>query len=159
MKIKGLEFHEIRKAPLYLYVGKKNPYYNKKVVDEKAICKMRFVQHYEEQYSLYNHLGHLREDGFYNGENVKMASTNSDYFLIQLLNNTEYCTIGSSYMKERYREYNIRAIPIASCEKSIIFGYIKRLKNPLSPITQRFINYLKLECKKQEEQEEEECEE
>ena len=154
VKIKGLEFHEITKAPLYLFVGKKNSYYSRESIDEKAICKMHFIQHYEEQYSLYNHLGHLREDGFYNGENTKMASTNSGYFLMQLLSNTEYCTIDSSYLRNELHYDGIRAIPISSCENSIIFGYLKRLKNPLSPIAQRFIDYLKAECKKQKEEEE-----
>lgn len=71
--------------------------------------------------------------------------TNSDHFLIQLLKNTEYGSIGSSFIKNKYDEYGLHAIPIESCEDSISFGYIKRARSEISDIAEDFIEYLKEE--------------
>lgn len=145
IRCKGLKYFELKKTPLYLYVGKNNKLYNAEFIEEKTLRKIKLVQHYEEQYSLYNHLGHLKEDVFYDEEKTPTSYTNSDHFLIQLLKNTEYGSIGSSFIKNKYDEYGLHAIPIESCEDSISFGYIKRARGEISDIAEDFIEYLKEE--------------
>ena len=145
IRCKGLKYFELKKTPLYLYVGKNNKLYNAEFIEEKTLRKIKLVQHYEEQYSLYNHLGHLKEDVFYDEEKTPTSYTNSDHFLIQLLKNTEYGSIGSSFIKNKYDEYGLHAIPIESCEDSISFGYIKRARSEISDIAEDFIEYLKEE--------------
>ena len=101
VKSKGLEYHELAKTPLYLFVGKNSPLYTKESVNETAIRDIKLIQYDEKQFSLYNHLGHIKEDIIYNGESVSISYTNSDCFLIQLLKNTEYGSIGSSFTKDQ----------------------------------------------------------
>lgn len=49
---------------------------------------------------------------------MSISYTNSDSFLTQLIKNTEYGCIGSSFVKNQYHELGIKAIPITSCEKA-----------------------------------------
>ena len=142
VKTKGLEYHELTKAPLYLFVGINNPLYKKEAVDETDLKDIKLVQYHEKQFSLYNHLGHIKEDIIYNGDSVSISYTNSDSFLTQLIKNTEYGSIGSSFVKNQYQEHGIKAIPILSCDKSISFGYIKRKKDILSDLGKSLITYL-----------------
>lgn len=142
VRAKGLEYHELAKTPLYLFVGKNSPLYTKESVNETAIRDIKLIQYDEKQFSLYNHLGHIKEDIIYNGESVSISYTNSDCFLIQLLKNTEYGSIGSSFTKDQYQEFGIRAIPILSCEKSVSFGYIKRRRDSLSNLAKSLVSYI-----------------
>lgn len=138
---KGLEYHELMKSSLYLFVGKKNPLYRKRSVDETMLKDIKLIQYHEKQFSLYNHLGHIKEDIIYNGDSVSISYTNSDSFLTQLLKNTEYASIASTFVKNQLHEPGIKAIPISSCEKSISFGYIKRKKDDLSDLAESLILY------------------
>ena len=146
IKNKGLKFFEIKKTPLYLYVGKKSPLYGNEYIEEKDVRNIKLIQRYEEQYSLYNHLGHLKEDIFLSGEKSYISYTNSDHFLMHLLKNTEYGSIDSCFIENKHREDGIQAIPILSAENSISFGYIKRVRDSLSTVAEEFISYLNEEC-------------
>ena len=114
-------------------------------IEEKDIRNIKLVQYSEDQYSLYNHLGHLKEDTFFNKGKSNITYTNSNYFLVQLLKNTEYGSISSGFMENKYGEYGIKPIKILSSEDSVSFGYIKRSRDNLSDIAQEFISYLKEE--------------
>ncbi|MEG1496327.1 MAG: LysR family transcriptional regulator [Clostridiales bacterium] len=142
VRSKGLEFIELKKTPLYLYLGKNNPYYGFESISEDVIHKMKFIQHHEEQYSLFNHLGHLQKGVFNHSYEAKIASTNSDHFLLQLLRNTDYCTISSNLFKDSDEIPGLRAIPIESCGQCVSFGYLKRKLHSFSPITRIFLKYL-----------------
>lgn len=141
-KAKGLQYFELAKTPLCLFVGKNSTLYNNESIDEKMIRDIKLIQHYEDQYSLFNHLGHLKEDTYYIGDKASISYTNSDDFLIQLIKNTEFCSIGSSLIKDKYEDFGIKAIPISSCENKISFGYIKRFRDEISEIGKEFISYL-----------------
>ena len=142
IKSKGLEYHELTKVPLYLFVGRNNPLYKKDSVEETDLKDIKLVQYHEKQFSLYNHLGHIKEDIIYNGDSVSISYTNSDSFLIQSLKHTEHGSIASSFVKNQYQEYGIKAIPIISCERSISFGYIRRKKDKVSDLGESLIEYL-----------------
>ena len=142
IKSKGLEYHELTKVPLYLFVGRNNPLYKKDSVEETDLKDIKLVQYHEKQFSLYNHLGHIKEDIIYNGDSVSISYTNSDSFLTQSLKHTEHGSIASSFVKNQYQEYGIKAIPIISCERSISFGYIRRKKDKVSDLGESLIEYL-----------------
>ena len=83
-------------------MGRNNPLYKKDSVEETDLKDIKLVQYHEKQFSLYNHLGHIKEDIIYNGDSVSISYTNSDSFLTQLIKNTEYGCIGSSFVKNQY---------------------------------------------------------
>ncbi|MGM9533918.1 MAG: LysR family transcriptional regulator [Intestinibacter sp.] len=141
IKSKGLEYHELAKTPLYLFVGPNSPLYTRESVDKATIKDVKLVQYQEKQYSLYSQLGHIKEDFLYNRDNISVSYTNSDCFLIQLLKNTSCGFIGSSFVNNQYQEYGIKAIPILSYEKSISFGYIHRRRDSLSNLAKSLILY------------------
>ena len=142
IKSKGLEYHELTETPLYLFVSKNSPLYTSESVDKTAIKDIKLIQYNETQYSLYNHLGHIKEELLYNIDNISISHTNSDSFLIQVLKNTDFGFIGSSFVNNQYQEYGIKAIPILSCETSVSFGYVHRRRDSLSDLAKSFILYL-----------------
>lgn len=142
IRAKGLEFCELAKLPLYVFLGKENPLAQKEKITEKDVRELKMVQREEEKDSLYSHLGMIKENVFYQNEHRETLYTNSEYFLLQLLKNTDYCLVGSSFLKEEYEEYGICAIPIRGNENEVSFGYVKRRRDALSDIAQEFLQYL-----------------
>lgn len=142
IKMKGLKFFELGKYPLYLYASKNNGWSKFDTISEGMLSKIKFVQYREGQYSLYSHLGHLKEDVIYGGDYAEVAVSNSNHFLIQLLKNTEYCSISSSFIKDEFKDEGIVAIPIEPLDANVSFGYIKRSRDNLSPLAQNFLEYL-----------------
>jgi DNA-binding transcriptional LysR family regulator len=142
MKSKGLHFEVLKELPLCVFVGSRHELYESKTISEEELSKLKMVQFYEKQYSLHSHLGHLKDDIVYGGEDAEVAYTNSNHLVNQLLMNTDYCMIGTSFIREEYQDMGIRAIPIAGSENTVTFGYIRRMKNDLSPIASSFIAFL-----------------
>ncbi|WP_051540383.1 LysR family transcriptional regulator [Clostridium ihumii] len=143
IKSKGMEYTELRKVSLCLFLGKNSIISKNEIISQQSIKDTKLIQHYEDKYSLFDHLGHLKEDAFYIGENTSISYTNSDSFLIQLLKNTDFCSIGTSLAKDKYEYCGIQVIPITECEEKVSFGYIKRSRDELSDIGNKFIIYLK----------------
>ncbi|MCH1982332.1 LysR family transcriptional regulator [Ruminococcus sp. OA3] len=142
LKTKGLGFHELARTSIYLFCSEKNPLFDRRYVSEKDLEAVKLIQRREEIHSLSNHLGVLNGDGLSRSGRQEIAYTNSDHFLIQMLKNTDYCSVDSSFLKDKYKEYHIKAIPVRGSENSVSFGYIKRIKDSLTEIADEFIRYL-----------------
>ncbi|KIR02971.1 Transcriptional regulator [Lachnospiraceae bacterium TWA4] len=143
VRMKGLHFEELGRYPLFLYAGKQNRWSKFPTITEQMLSKIKLVQYNEKHYSLYSHLGHLKEDIIYGAESTEVATTNSDHFVFELLKNTEYCSISSSFIDDSFRDDDIVAIPIEPLKASISFGYIRRSKDELSELSKEFLEYLK----------------
>lgn len=140
---KGLLFQELKDTKLYLFVGPKHPSYEAKSVDVQSIYSMKLLSNYEEHYSLINHLGHIKEDTPLKNETFLMSTTNSDYFMRHMLNNTDYSYLGSDFFNSNKRENEIRKIPVSLGNQNIVFGYIKRKNDELEEIPAGFLTFLK----------------
>ena len=140
---KGIKFYEMKRLPLYLSAGPKSPLYGKKTIEEKDLRNIKLIQYYEDQFSIYNHISYLKEDIFFNKEKSNISYTNSSQIIMQLLKNTDYCTIGSGILGNEEERKDISAIRILSSENTVSFGYIKRSKDALLPIAEEFLSYLK----------------
>lgn len=143
LKGKGLSFCELAKTPLYLFAGPHNKYYEQQQIKEVAIQSMKIVQQDEDMYSLHHQLPYLRDGSVYKSEKSSVTYTNSNQFLIQLLKNTDYGSVGSGLIKEKYEEYGIQAIPIKGYEECVSFGYFRRTRGELSSPAKAFIQYVK----------------
>lgn len=140
---KGLEYCELARTSLYLYAGEKNAYYNRKKITAQEIEKIQLIQYAEERYSLYNQLLYLKGNSVYGANKPPIIYTNSDHFLIQLLKSTNYGSIGSSFLENKYQPFGVHALPIAGAAESVSCGYLKRCKGAFSPIAHEFITFLK----------------
>lgn len=142
MRVKGLQFQALLDLPLCVFIGSNHRLHGSEVIEDEELSKLKLVQFYEKQYSLHSHLGHLKDDIMYGGENMEIAYTNSDHLVLQLLEHTDYCMIGTSFVRDKYQDMGIEAIPIAGGENTVTFGYIRRIKNDLSPIATSFLSFL-----------------
>lgn len=142
-KTKGIEFTQQSTSDLYLYTGEHSPYSQREYIEEKDLDSIKVIQHSGEDYPLRNHLGHLREEM---DASKNTLSTNSDYFIIQMLKNTDYASVGSSFQRGKYQEYGINSVLIKSSKEKMVFGYISRHKYSLSQPAQDFIDYIKANC-------------
>lgn len=142
IKTKGLCFHELECTKLYLYVGEKNPFYKKDFVDASSIHKKKLICNYEEHYSLIHHLGHIKEDTPLKNDVFITATTNSDYFISEMLRNTDCSHVGSDCYKSGKEKEGIRRIPISMENQNIIFGYIKRTKDEIGEIAKDFLVFI-----------------
>ncbi len=149
LRKKGLEFHVLAKTSLFLFCSDKNPLFDRLYVWEKDLEAVKLVQRREDVHSLSNHLGVLNGDVLYKADRQELAYTNSDHFLVQLLKRTDYCSIDSSFLKDKYKEYGIKAVPIRGSENSVSFGYIKRIRDSLSEPAKEFIGYLEEQIRKE----------
>lgn len=138
---KGMRFTQIATTPLVLFVGPNHPLANAQKVTQQDLSDLRFIQYFEDQYSLYSHLGHLREEVLLENSNQCCGRTNSDHLMTQMLLHTDLCSIGSSFMLGSLDHTGIRTIPIESSEDKVVFGYIKRKNDTLSHIAEQFLNY------------------
>lgn len=139
---KGLTFCELSREPLYLFAGPENVAYERPEITEDTIRYMKLVQQNEDMYSLHHQLKHLRDTSIYNTEKSLITYTNSNHLLIQLLKSTDYGSVGSGLIKDKYMEYGIRAIPIHGYEGGVSFGYVKRSRGELGSIAQSFVQYI-----------------
>ena len=72
-----------------------------------------------------------------------MVRTNSDHMMIRMLEKTELCNLGSYWLKDAYRQYDFRRIPVAGMEGRIAFGYISRKGEPLGADAADFLVFLR----------------
>ena len=63
--------------------------------------------------------------------------------MIQMLDQTELCNVGSYWLKNVYRQYNFGRIPVEGFQGKISYGYIKYCDRPLDPPAQDFLEFLR----------------
>jgi hypothetical protein len=60
-----------------------------------------------------------------------------------MLNRTKLCNLSSYWLKDVYRQYDFRRIPIEGMEKRIAFGYLSRKSEPLNEDVAAFLKFLR----------------
>ncbi len=73
----------------------------------------------------------------------RVVRTNSDHMMIRMLEKTELCNLGSYWLRDTFRQYDFRRIPVEGMQGRIAFGYISRKGTPLSADTADFLEFLR----------------
>lgn len=73
--------------------------------------------------------------------------TNSDHMLVDLLLNTDLCSLGVSFMDSRYEQYDIHPVELKNCDKCLLYGYVKRRQTKLSAEADDFLGLLQKSLK------------
>lgn len=142
LRYKRLSFHLIKRTQPFLFVGPAHPMYEVSSVTPQQMQCLKLVQPREDFFSFTNHLGHLKNDLGTFKKKSKMVITDSDQVMIRFLQNTELAYVGSSIMARSFENFQIRGIPIESETDYIYFGYIKRMRDELSPFGEKFVRHL-----------------
>ena len=138
-----LAFSPLLDTDLVLYVGKNHPLASRSSVTQEELAALSFIQ---------------LEDDFFTVEDLltgspafrrqtlairRVVRTNSDHMMIRMLEKTELCNLGSYWLKDSYRQYDFRRIPVAGMEGRIAFGYISHKGEPLGADAADFLEFLR----------------
>ena len=73
----------------------------------------------------------------------RVVRTNSDHMMIRMLDKTKLCNLSTFWLKDVYRQYDFRRIPVDGMEMRIAFGYLSRKGEPLNADVTAFLEYLR----------------
>lgn len=143
LEYKRLEFVSLHTVKMDLMVGTRHPLFQRTSVDDGELKNLQFVQYDEEYFSLIHHLGHINDSIHRFGKIDHIVTTNSDAALMQMVLRSGLCHLGCSRLEAAEMNPMIRYIPIENTENDVHFGYIKRQRDGISPISMELINYIK----------------
>ena len=143
LEYKRLEFVSLHTVKMDLMVGTRHPLFQRTSVDDGELKNLQFVQYDEEYFSLIHHLGHINDSIHRFGKIDHIVTTNSDAALMQRVLRSGLCHLGCSRLEAAEMNPMIRYIPIENTENDVHFGYIKRQRDGISPISMELINYIK----------------
>ncbi len=138
-----LAFKPLLDTDLVLYVGENHPLAGRASVTAEEVASLSFLQLEDDFFTVEDLLA--GEPAFRKKrlEIRRVVRTNSDHMMIRMLDKTDLCNLSTFWLKDVYRQYDFRRIPIEGMEKRIAFGYLSRKGEPLNADTTAFLNYLR----------------
>jgi len=137
-----LEFFDLGKTEPLLFVGPKHPLYHATSIVNSDLKGLQFIQAKETQNLIDFHLMQGSEDYHYLKRHNQVLLTNSRQLIAQILLETELCNISCALFPETSVQNEIRGIPMKGMRDSMVFGYIKRKRDELSPEAKQFVKYI-----------------
>lgn len=140
---KKLEFHPLDSKEVCVYVGKKNPLYERESVDFSELSKLKFVRGVRDYFSMEHHLESVSLGVISTEQLNHIVYTNSDHMIIDVLMHTDICSLGINFLHEKYSQYDVKALPINYCEPFLVIGYVIMKGKRLSKQAEWFIEEFK----------------
>lgn len=141
---KHLKFIAICQTEPFLYVGPKNPLYHAKIVTERDLRTLQYVQSQNAYVMPEMHLMEGGMDSLYYQNQGQIVVTNNRSLLTQIIRTTPLANISSGLFPDILNgQGDIHAIPIHGMKNSMIFGYVKRLRGDLPEEAVKFVEYVK----------------
>ena len=92
-------------------------------------------------FSVEHHLSHISLGAISTEQLHYSVYTNSDHLTINLLMNTDVCSLGINFLHDRYRQYDIQQLRINNCEPFLLIGYICPENGKISEASSWFIQH------------------
>ena len=143
-----LEFVELKKTQVVLYLGQLHPLYREQEIAEDELKKLKLVQCYEDEFDLNNYWRITNSQGKDMPTLKSVVITNSDCVMQQLLQTTDLANISSGYITDQVDEKKLNGIPLYEKENVVMFGYVRRKSEDLSDWGQQFITFISEKLKK-----------
>ena len=141
---KHLKFIAICQTEPFLYVGPKNPLYHAKIVTERDLRTLQYVQSQNAYVMPEMHLMEGGMDSLYYQNQGQIVVTNNRSLLTHMLRTTALANVSSGLFPDILTgQGDIHAIPIHGMKNSMIFGYVKRLRGDLPEEAVKFVEYVK----------------
>jgi DNA-binding transcriptional LysR family regulator len=137
-----LEFVELKKTQVVLYLGKKHPLYDEHEIRPEDLEKLRLVQAYEDEFDLNNYWKITNPRGKDMPTLESVVVTNSNCVMQELLQTTDLANISSGYVTSEVDEKELHGIPLYGNENVVMFGYVRRRLENLSAWGQQFIDFI-----------------
>lgn len=140
---KKLEFIPLEVKEACLYVGPNNPLYNKESIDFSELSNLRFMRGTHDFFSMEHHLEQVSLGAFGTEQLNYVIYTNSDHMNVELLLNTDICSLGINLVYKKYENYPIRSVQIKNSEPFLVIGYVTQNEHILSESAKEFIDNFK----------------
>lgn len=137
-----LEFVPLLKTDLVVYVRRQHPLYGRQSIAAENLGELEFIQLDDDFFSVEAMLEDLPAFRARKIHLPKVVSTNSGHMMIQMLENTDLCNVGSYWLSSTYRKHDFGKIRIEGLDQKITFGYLKYCKKTLSPRLEDFLIFL-----------------
>ena len=121
-----LAFTPLLDTDLVLYVGPNHPLASRASVTVEEVAALSFIQLEDDFFTVEDLLAGEPSFRKKRLEIRRAVLTNSDHMMIRMLERTELCNLGSYWLKDVYRQYDFRRIPVQGMERRIAFGYLSR---------------------------------
>ena len=121
---KKLKFIPLDMKEACVYVGPNHPRYHDESIDFQDLSSLSFVRGVREFFSVEHHLSHVSLGAISTEQLHYSVYTNSDHLTINLLMNTDVCSLGINFLYDQYRQYDVRQLQINNCEPFLLIGYI-----------------------------------
>ncbi len=138
-----LTFTPLLDTDLVLYVGTQHPLANRTSVTAEEVAALSFIQLEDDFFTVEDLLAGVPAFRKKRLAIRRVVLTNSDHMMIRMLGRTDLCNLGSYWLKDVYRQYDFRRIPVEGMEKRIAFGYLSRKGGPLQEDAEAFLSYLR----------------
>ena len=141
---KKLDFEPLDNRKLCVYAGKNHPLYERESIDFSQLSQLEFIRGARDYFSMEHHLESVSMGAISTDQLKYQIYTSSDYLYREALLNTSLCGIGIDFLTEKYRQYEIRAIPVNHCEPFLTVGYVTAQNQKLSRPAQAFLDKFRL---------------
>ena len=138
---KKLKFTPLDEKEACVYVGPYHPRYHDESIDFQDLSTLSFVCGVRDFFSVEHHLSHISLGAISTEQLHYSVYTNSDHLTINLLMNTDVCSLGINFLHDRYRQYDIQQLRINNCEPFLLIGYICPENGKISEASSWFIQH------------------
>ena len=138
----NLEFVKLKYKKPCVYVGRNSPLYGRKSISVQELSQLNLVRGIRDYFSVEHHFSQVNLNVLKNSNFNETVLTNSDHLVIDLLLNTDVCTMGIDFMHDPYRQYDIHMVAIENAESVLALGYICHSSTKLSSSCKKFIDFI-----------------
>lgn len=129
---KSLEFIPAAVKKICVYVGPEHPLYQSDSVDFSDLPGLKFMRGVRDFFSMEHHLETVSMGAIDTRALRYVVYTDSDHMSINMLLNTDVCSLGLNFMHRPYDRYDIKPLEINGCEPFLQMGYVVDSERPLS---------------------------
>lgn len=136
-----LEFEPLKTTDITLYPGVEHVYW-KDENGRMSLCGLKLIQRFPDEFSPDNYWDISDENGDSAADAETVITTNSDYIMERILQVSDLVNISGGYLAEEPWRKVTGEVPLSGRENQVIFGYVKRQNEPLSPWAGKFTEFL-----------------
>ena len=137
----NLEFHELIKDTWYVFVGPKNPLFNRKEVAMQELVQYTLIRSPDDFFS--NLTAEMVIDGVPLQKTMNnVLFLNNECTMLNMLKNTDIICFAQGINREDYENQGLHCIPIRNCNVETTIGWVKLQRDSLSPEGKKFVELL-----------------
>lgn len=137
-----LEFEQLKTTDITLYPGAEHPYW-KEESQRMDLSGLKLIQRFPDEFSPDNYWDISDENGDSAADAETVITTNSDYIMERILQVSDLVNISGGYLAEKPWKKVTGEVPLSGNEHQVVFGYVKRQNEALSPWAGRFVEFLR----------------